>query len=83
MKRQKMNIDKILTDDVLIFAYRRKLWKKYRKLTKYNLSDEVIEFLLFLESVFIQMELTLMKLELLTKEIFVIRQILQTTLLVI
>lgn len=49
MKRQRMNIDKILTDDVLIFAYRRKLWRKYHKLKKYKLSDEVIEFLLFLE----------------------------------
>ena len=48
MKRQKMNIDKILTDDVLIFAYRRKLWRNGIT-PKFNISDEVMEFLSFLE----------------------------------
>lgn len=50
MKRQRMNIDKILTDDVLIFAYRRKLWRKYKITPKHKLAEYVVEFLLFLES---------------------------------
>ena len=49
MKLSKKTIKKILSDDVLIFAHRRNLWKN--EITpKFNLSDEVMEFLQFLES---------------------------------
>ena len=49
MKLSKNKIKKILSDDVLIYAHRRNLWKN--KITpKFKISDEVMEFLQFLES---------------------------------
>jgi hypothetical protein len=39
----------ILSDDVLIFAHRKRLWRNGIT-PKHKLSDEVVEFLLFLES---------------------------------
>jgi len=47
MKKQEVN--KILSDDVLIFAHRKRLWRNGIT-PNYKLSDEVVEFLLFLES---------------------------------
>lgn len=49
MKLSKKAIKKILSDDVLIYAHRRNLWKNGIT-PKWNLSDEVLEFLQFLES---------------------------------
>lgn len=49
MKLSKKTIKKILSDDVLIFAHRRNLWKNGIT-PKFNISDEVMEFLQFLES---------------------------------
>ena len=49
MKLSKNKIKKILSDDVLIYAHRRNLWKNGIT-PKFNISDEVIEFLEFLES---------------------------------
>ena len=49
MKLSKKTIKKILSDDVLIFAHRRNLWKNGIT-PKWSLSDEVMEFLQFLES---------------------------------
>ena len=49
MKLSKKTIKKILSDDVLIFAHRRNLWKNGIT-PKFNISDEVLEFLQFLES---------------------------------
>jgi len=49
MKLSKKTIKKILSDDVLIFAHRRNLWKNGIT-PKWNISDEVLEFLQFLES---------------------------------
>lgn len=49
MKLSKKTIKKILSDDVLIFANRRNLWKNGIT-PKFNISDEVMEFLQFLES---------------------------------
>ena len=49
MKLSKKAIKKILSDDVLIFAHRRNLWKNGIT-PKFNISDEVMEFLQFLES---------------------------------
>ena len=49
MKLSKKAIKKILSDDVLIFAHRRNLWKNGIT-PKFNISDEVLEFLQFLES---------------------------------
>ena len=49
MKLSKKEIKKILSDDVLIFAHRRNLWKNGIT-PKWSLSDEVMEFLQFLES---------------------------------
>ena len=48
MKLSKNKIKKILADDVLIYAHRRNLWKNGIT-PKFNISDEVMEFLLFLE----------------------------------
>ena len=48
MKLSKKTIKKILSDDVLIFAHRRNLWKNGIS-PKFNISDEVMEFLQFLE----------------------------------
>ena len=48
MKLSKKAIKKILSDDVLIFAHRRNLWKNGIT-PKFNISDEVLEFLQFLE----------------------------------
>ena len=48
MKLSKNKIKKILSDDVLIYAHRRNLWKNGIT-PKFNISDEVMEFLLFLE----------------------------------
>lgn len=49
MKLSKNKIKKILSDDVLIYAHRRNLWKNGIT-PKFKISDEVIEFLEFLES---------------------------------
>ena len=49
MKLSKNKIKKILSDDVLIYAHRRNLWKNGIT-PKFNISDEVMEFLEFLES---------------------------------
>ena len=49
MKLSKKTIKKILSDEVLIFAHRRNLWKNGIS-PKFNISDEVMEFLQFLES---------------------------------
>ena len=49
MKLSKSQIKKILSDDVLIYAHRRNLWKNGIT-PKFNISDEVMEFLEFLES---------------------------------
>ena len=49
MKLSKKTIKKILSDDVLIFAHRRNLWKNGIT-PKFKISDEVLEFLQFLES---------------------------------
>ena len=49
MKLSKKTIKKILSDDVLIFAHRRNLWKNGIT-PKFNISDEVLEFLQFIES---------------------------------
>jgi len=49
MKLSKKTIKKILSDDVLIYAHRRNLWKNGIT-PKFNISDEVLEFLQFLES---------------------------------
>ena len=49
MKLSKKAIKKILSDDVLIFAHRRNLWKNGIT-PKFNISDDVLEFLQFLES---------------------------------
>ena len=46
MKKQAAN--KILSDDVLIFAHRKRLWRNGITPT-HKLSDEVVDFLLFLE----------------------------------
>ena len=48
MKLSKKAIKKILSDDVLIYAHRRNLWKNGIT-PKWSLSDEVMEFLQFLE----------------------------------
>ena len=44
MKLSKSQIKKILSDDVLIYAHRRNLWKNGIT-PKFNISDEVMEFL--------------------------------------
>ena len=49
MKLSKNKIKKILSDDVLIYAHRRNLWKNGIT-PKFKISDEVMEFLEFLES---------------------------------
>ena len=49
MKLSKNKIKKILSDDVLIYAHRRNLWKNGIT-PKFKISDEVMEFLQFLES---------------------------------
>ena len=49
MKLSKKKIQKILSDDVLIYAHRRNLWKNGIT-PKFKISDEVMEFLEFLES---------------------------------
>ena len=49
MKLSKNKIKKILSDDVLIYAHRRNLWKNCIT-PKFKISDEVMEFLEFLES---------------------------------
>ena len=49
MKLSKSQIKRILSDDVLIYAHRRNLWKN--GITPvFKISDEVMEFLEFLES---------------------------------
>ena len=49
MKLSKKQIQKILSDDVLIYAHRRNLWKN--GITPvFKISNEVMEFLEFLES---------------------------------
>ena len=49
MKLSKSQIKKILSDDVLIYAHRRNLWKNGFT-PKFKISNEVMEFLEFLES---------------------------------
>lgn len=49
MKLPKKTIKKILSDDVLIYAHRRNLWKN-GVTPNPKLSDEVLQFLTFLES---------------------------------
>lgn len=49
MKLSKNKIKKIISDDVLIYAHRRNLWKNGIT-PKFKISDEVMEFLQFLES---------------------------------
>ena len=49
MKLSKKQIKKILSDEVLIYAHRRNLWKNGIT-PKHKLSKEVLQFLTFLES---------------------------------
>ena len=49
MKLSKKQIQKILSDDVLIYAHRRNLWKNGIT-PKFKISNEVIEFIEFLKS---------------------------------
>ena len=48
MKLSNKKIKKIISDDVLIYAHRRNLWKNGIT-PHWNLSDEVLQFLTFLE----------------------------------